>query len=251
MVDVLEALVNRFVHPQRVPTPKGLVSSELAKVRKMIKLSPQLHDDYVKRAENYIEWVQRWGLEGEEVVASCFDLALTLAQGSYYQAVRQEIGAQWEQSRAAALTIVRPPKIIIAELDPQFFYHISIGRKTMEGRAYDPKRFSDIREGDVFKFSLSQRLKHLTGEALEYGLDQADILEAEVGIVNYGPTVHSVYQFGHGKGEDFQPTVSGPSEMLQIQRAAVYYTFPNYPERISQYGFLGIGLRDHRLIRAN
>ncbi len=42
--------------------------------------------------------------------------------------------------------------------------------------------------------------------------------------------------------------INGPSELLNIQRAAAYYLFPGYREKIQKHGFLGIKLVDPKLL---
>ena len=57
-----------------------------------------------------------------------------------------------------------------------------------------------------------------------------------------------MYEYSPAIGSEFQPMVNGVSEIFELQRAAVYYSFPGYVERIRDFGFVGIEIKNHKLI---
>jgi hypothetical protein len=70
--------------------------------------------------------------------------------------------------------------------------------------------------------------------------------------VYFAPTVHGVYQIPKYNGLGFQPMVSElhGHASLQLERAAVYHTFPGYHELIADHGFLGIQVENPLLVTA-
>lgn len=159
----------------------------------------------------------------------------------------------WSRARSTALCKVRDSIEIDMELDPIYFEAILRGSKTYEGRAYKPesgKNYSDIRRNDLIRFRLSRRQEAFANEAAGRGLRPDMDMVCTVREIYFAPTVHGVYQIPRFNGLGFQPMLDGPSEMLQLQRAAVYHTFPGYHELISAHGFLGIQVENPQLVAA-
>lgn len=243
-----------FRWPRR--TPDNHVDRLLAQVRDVTLDQRRLghRDDFLCRLESYLGWAQRYGLGSEQVAGSCTDLARTLSQDRWDAGPRMEKSQAWAERRQAALRTDRPPRTIDMELDPVYFDAILRGRKTFEGRAYKPdsdKDYPDIRHGDTIVFTMSDRQPWFELEAQGYGLSMRDVMVCPVQDVHFAPTVHGVYQMSPDfNGDAFQPMVGvgeSGSEHIQLQRAAVYYSFPGYPELIRDHGFLGIELAGAQL----
>lgn len=252
----LEAIISHMAILERLfgqknYMPKSPVALELASAEKWLAGSP-LRDDLVEKLAQYLRLCMRYGLDGQEIVDSCTDLALTLCRDPDIVAMNEKKIARWEERRKRALSIVRPPRTVAMELDPVFFEGIMTGAKTFEGRAYKPesdKNYPDLREGDFLRFSLSQRRPEFGGQLEEFGLRASMVMIAKVADVYFAPRVHWMYQFNDCSGEDFQPMIDGPLEILNIQRAAVYYKFPGYKDLIEKNGFIGIRVANPVVIK--
>ncbi|HSX27930.1 MAG TPA: hypothetical protein VLF60_00590 [Candidatus Saccharimonadales bacterium] len=208
-------------------------------------------DDYLQRVHTYLSWAKDCALSSERVVQSCIDLAETLTTIPELQESRAAKSADWERKRRSATATRRSSRTVRMELDPIYFAAILRGAKTFEGRAYKPdsdKNYPDIRADDQIQFYLSDREETFTEEARQLGIKAEDVMYCTVQDVFFAPTVHGVYQLPGFDGDAFQPMIQGQSELLQLQRAGVYYTFPGYPELIAQHGFLGIQVHSPRLM---
>lgn len=208
-------------------------------------------DDYLNRVRLYLSFAHKHGLASQAVVYSCIDLAATYTTIPEVTYERKRKLAEWKVARTAALASVRPPRLISMELDPAYFAAILGGTKTYEGRAYKPdsdKNYPDIRSGDMIFFQLSTRQESFPDEAASLGLDQGRAMTCEVGDVLFAPTVHGAYQIPRFNGLGFQPMIQGPGELLQLQWAAVYHTFPGYHELIDEHGFIGIEVVNPALV---
>ena len=230
--------------------PVSLVEQELARLRRGIRAgSPVLSEPVEERYQRYLEFAQSFGLGGEEVVWSCRDLALTLDQR--WKGFESPKTAVWRKIRDEALVKSRPPRMIEMQLYPEYFAAIYRKAKSFEGRAYDPaspKDYPDIRKGDSIVFSVSREVVDWDVRCRTLGLDPQVPMVVEVGRVEFAPLVHWMYQLPGVEGENFQPTISGVSELINLQRAAVYYTFPGYAQKITDHGFVGIEVTNPRLI---
>ena len=225
-----------------------VVSRELKRLR---GISRDMQPD---KLQGYLEWAAMWGLKGQSVVNSCLDLAKTTNQDLWFLQRRKM--EEWNRKRAEFLERLRPPRTIRMQLYPAYFAAISTGVKRYEGRAYNPKsgkNYADLREGDKIVFNICREVEGWREENEQLGIDSDSLMEVKVRVVHYSPTVHGIYQYatrGDSLGGEFQPMIKGNSELLELQRAAVYYTFPAYKQRIIEHGFLGIELREPRLFRA-
>jgi hypothetical protein len=221
--------------------PKFPVDQELNRLRTASGRGfPILPDPLAERYLTYLEFARSCDLLREEITFSCMDLALTLEQIGAEKNPKTEA---WESDRQAALVRARPPREIEMHLYPAYFAAILRGKKCFEGRAYDPnspKNYSDIREGDRVVFRLTREIARWESQCRDLRLNPDVPMAAEVGRVVFAPLVHWMYQLPSVEGEDFQPMISGAPELLNLQRAAVYYTFPGYPQRIRDHGFIGI-----------
>jgi hypothetical protein len=232
--------------------PTSPVESQLAGIEKFEKDFWRL-DDYIYRVRTYLEYAKKCGLGSQAVVDSCVDLAETYTSIPELAERRQAKLDAWNKARAAALEVDREPIEINMELDPIYFEAILRGEKTYEGRAYKPdsdKDYPSIRRGDSIRFRLSNREEGFAEDAISRGLRLDRDMECKVKEVHFAPTVHGIYQIPRFNGLGFQPMISGPGEIIQLQRAAVYHTFPGYHELISEHGFLGIEVEDPKLVAA-
>lgn len=212
----------------------------------------RIQDSFTRQLSIYLDWAAGCGLEGRHIADSCIDLALTLSTDPFIYAFRQEKIRNWTKARSTALTEPRPARDIHMKLDPEFFDYILHRKKTFEGRSYHPgsrHRYADIRPGDRIYFSIDRRLPSWRRDCAQRGIDPSAIMQGVVGQVHFAPLVHWMYQFNDCEADMFQPGITGTSEMLQLQRAGVYYQFPDYPGRIREHGFLGIEIANPRLIR--
>lgn len=233
-------------NPFRRRGPLNPVDSLLTDVRSL-----RVEDEYLQRLDNYLTWAQQHNLSSQTAAESCIDLAMTLSQIPEVALPRQAKTESWRESRQAALAIERQPRTIAMELDPLYFNAILEGCKTFEGRAYKPdsdKLYADIRGGDMLVFDMSGRDTDFNRQARYYGLTMRSRMVCEVVDAFFSPTVHGVYQIPGFDGDAFQPMIRGDSELLQIQRAGVYYSFPGYRELIHEHGFLGIQVSKPQLI---
>lgn len=210
-------------------------------------------DDYLHRVRNYLRYAKNCGLDSRSIVDSCVDLAETYTDIPEVMELRQSKLEAWHKARRAALLVDRDPIEISMELDPVYFQAILQGNKTYEGRAYKPesdKNYPDIRSGDRIRFRLSDRKLEFADDAARRGLEPRFDMMCTVKQIHFAPTVHGMYQIPRFNGLGFQPMYSGPSEALQLQRAAVYHTFPGYHQLIEQHGFLGIHVEHPQLVGA-
>ncbi|PIS14021.1 hypothetical protein COT65_01135 [Candidatus Shapirobacteria bacterium CG09_land_8_20_14_0_10_47_13] len=108
--------------------------------------------------------------------------------------------------------------LLIRETDRWVFEAIKAGQKTIETRAATPK-YQKIKIGDVLVFVCGQdRLeKQVAGVSLFAGLDQ---LLAKIDL------------------KEIMPSVSSPQDAKKI-----WYSFPNYREKIKQYGLVAWRLK--------
>ena len=221
------------------------VEQELASVRKVL---PNCSDDpYVEAYYGYLGFAQDCGLGGKHIVLSCRDLAIT--KDSELHAQEQSKVRGWEATRRESGAIAREKREVTMKLYPQYFEGILRGVKKYEGRAYDPgsdKDYANLREGDSIVYSISQEFPGWQEEVKKWGLEANMRMKCEVGRIFFAPTVHGMYQYTPALGAEFQPYLSGVSELLQLQRVGVYYSFPGYPEKISKHGFRGIEMRNPR-----
>lgn len=203
------------------------------------------HIDYfLDRYRNNLTHALGRGLTDQAAVSACVDLAETRAvmNGDYFYAdiFASKIQA-WDEAVDAALAVERLPRTVHMELDPEYFQAMLCGRKTIEGRAYDPgsnKNYPDIRAGDLATYTLSQRNPAFAAQLGAMGLQSGLVMVRPVAQVHFAPTVASMYETVGEIGEHFQPMLSGIHNALA--RIAVYHGFPNYSERIGEHGFLGI-----------
>lgn len=242
----LEKFTQRFKEGNSELTP---IESELIHVREVIKRLPPWNSVFENRYLTYLEFAHMFGLTTRNVVDSCFDLALTY--DPFFKEVETEKQNFWEARRQKALQVTRPPRKIQMQLYPGYFSAILRGEKPFEGRAYDPvseKRYEDIRAGDRIVFNICQETQDWEAECERLGLNPLMLMELTVVDVYFAPRVHWMYQYTNNVGADFQPMITGPSELLALQRAGVYYTIPGYKEKIDEYGFIGIEIENPRLI---
>lgn len=245
MIEIRKFLERRREQP-------SLLKAELSKVRKTLERRSGLYflnDPYLEGAEMYLEWALRCGLGGQAIIDSCYDLALLKDEKLALAFNREKIEA-WEKARKSSLAVKREPTKIQMQLYPEYFAAILSGRKTHEGRAYDPqseKAYHDIRQGDLVVFSICQEFSGWEDDCRRFDLKPNMIMATQVADILFAPTVHWMYQYCPCVGEEFQPMINGPSELLYLQRAAVYYSFPGYKERIRNHGFVGIRLEKPRL----
>lgn len=212
------------------------------------------HDDYIYRVHSYLQYSKECGLSSRAVADSCIDLAETYTTIPEITEMHNEKLEAWRKARKHATKVARRPITINMELDPLYFEAILCGSKTYEGRAYKPdsnKNYPDIRRDDCIRFRLSTRQEWFVDDALSRGLHPDRVMECTVKEIYFAPTVHGMYQIPQFCGLGFQPMISGPSEMLQLQRAAVYHTFPGYHDLICEHGFLGIHIEHPQLVAAN
>jgi hypothetical protein len=212
-------------------------------------------DDYLRRVHTYLRYARECGLSSQAIADSCIDLAETYSQVNEVIAMRQDKQRAWDEARKVALSVDRKPIDIDMELDPVYFEAILRGIKRYEGRAYKPdssKNYPDIRRKDRIHFHLSGRKEEFSDEAVNRGLSLTMELVCTVGDVHFAPTVHGVYQIPRFNGLGFQPMVDerDGNASLQLERAAVYHTFPGYHELIEAHGFLGIQVEQPQLATA-
>lgn len=211
------------------------------------------YDDYLHRIRNYLDFAQGCGLGSQPIVDSCIDLAETYTDIPEVVDMRQAKLDAWKSARETALRVERDPIEIQMELDPIYFEAILCGKKTYEGRAYKPssdKNYPGIRQNDRIRFHLSNREEGFADDAATRGLSSDMDMVCTVREIYFAPTVHGMYQIPRFNGLGFQPMINGTSEMLQLQRAAVYHTFPGYHDLISEHGFLGIQVENPELVPA-
>ena len=233
--------IERF---KRKPQEKDVIELTKATVARLARTNPARSDYYFDKLHGYLSFAVECGLRGEEILLSCFDLADAL--DPYYRALDWRVKTDfWFQETGKYKDIAREPRSITMQLYPQYFAAILDGRKKYEGRAFDPfsdKIYADIRQGDRIIFNINKEVNGWFKECVTLNLEPGMLMECLVGRVLFAPTVHGVYQFNVNLGEEFQPVVTGTSEILQLQRAAIYYSFPDYARKIRDYGFLGIEL---------
>lgn len=223
------------------------VYSELNKLKHLLKKYP--YDMYVHKAHSYMSYAASLGLDGEHIVASCYDLALT--KDEFLWAAEQTKAFLWNELRFSALKTERAARLIDMKLYPIYFSAILKGIKQFEGRAFDPtsdKNYPDIRKDDQILFTVDPNAPDIESECKFYDLDQKQRMQLTVSEIYHSSTVHGMYQYCPCVGNEFQPMINGPSELLQLQRAAVYYTLPDYPRKIAAHGFIGIKLENPRII---
>lgn len=200
-------------------------------------------NEYLSRAETYLSFAKELGLDGEAIVHSCYDLAASLTSDPYIRAENRRKINIWERISKSNLAESRGTRTIEMNLDPIYFYSILNQKKSFEGRAYDPnsiKNYPNIRSGDIIIFALTNRKFEHFEECERMGLREGMKMQVDVGRIFFSPLVHWMYEFNPPSGKDFQPNIDGPSEILQLQSAAVYYMFPGYPQKINDNGFVGI-----------
>lgn len=210
-------------------------------------------DDYIWRVRSYLGYANECGLGSQAVVDSCLDLAETYTDVHEVSEARRAKLEAWNRARQDALLVDREPIEIDMELDPIYFEAILRGSKTFEGRAYKPdsdKNYPGIRANDRIRFRLSNRQEAFAEDAVRRGLTPANDMICTVREVYFAPTVHGMYQIPRFNGLGFQPMINGTSELIQLQRAAVYHTFPGYHELIGSHGFLGIQVQNPQLVGA-
>jgi hypothetical protein len=243
MLEILRSILE--VRRQSVPS----VDQELARLRKDAgRQFPVFSDTLEERLYTYLEFARTCGLHQREIVLSCVDLALTLEQ--MWQGLELPKINAWGKARREALVKARPQRVIEMQLYPEYFSAIFAKRKVFEGRAYDPdspKDYPDMREGDRIVFKVCREIPEWESRCQNLGINPDIPMVAEVGRIKFAPLVHWMYQLPGVEGESFQPMISGASELINLQRAAVYYSFPGYAERIMDHGFVGIEVRDPRL----
>jgi len=228
------------------------VDSLLCKVESLYS-DINYYDDYTYRVRSYLRYAKGCELNTQDIVDSCVDLAETYTDIPELVEARQSKLDAWRKARDAALSVERASIEIDMELDPIYFEAILRGDKTYEGRAYKPKsdkNYPDIRSGDCIRFQLSNRKEEFIDEAMRRGLRFDSDMICTVKEIYFTPTVHGMYQIPRFSGLGFQPMIDGPGEMLQLQRAAVYHTFPGYHELIGEHGFLGIQIENPQLVMA-
>lgn len=210
-----------------------------------------IRDSYTEKLELYLDWAQNCGLDGEHIVLSCIDLAQTLTDVPFFQAINAEKIMHWQKARQAALSVDRSPKIIPMKLDPLYFALILKKTKMYEGRAWNPEsahNYTDMRQGDTVRFSVDTRTENWSEASTAFGISSDFVMDGILENIYFAPLVHWMYQFTPCEADEFQPSIYGASELLQLQRAAVYYTFPDYTERIQENGFLGLEIFNPHLI---
>jgi|GEM_PF-2709996 len=208
-------------------------------------------DDYIWRVRTYLDLARHCALRSSALVNSCIDLAETLTDIPELTTRNEMKRVAWKSKRTEALRLQREPRMIAMELDPIYFDAILAGRKTFEGRAYKPdsdKNYPDIRRGDQIYFQLSLRQGDFPSQAAQFGLSANEGMLCTVDGIYFAPTVHGMYQMPEFDGDAFQPMINGTSEVIQLQRAAVYHTFPGYHELIGAHGFLGIKVENPQLV---
>ena len=210
-------------------------------------------DDYIWRIRTYLNYAKECNLGSRAVVDSCVDLAETYTDVYEVAEMRRAKRDAWNAARESALMIEREPTEINMELDPIYFEAILRGVKTYEGRAYKPgsdKNYPDMRRNDRIRFRLSNRREDFAEDAACRGLSSDTDMVCTVKEIYFAPTVHGMYQIPKFNGLGFQPMIEGASELIQLQRAAIYHTFPGYHELIGQHGFLGIQVENPQLVDA-
>ncbi|MBN1169111.1 hypothetical protein JXA63_04440 [Candidatus Woesebacteria bacterium] len=228
-------------------TPDPL-QKELSKVQYAISKRSR-EDPYYNQLLTNLEIAQYFGLEGEYIVHSCRDLAELAYDPTGDNFVKKQT---WMRAKETVYMRERTSgRMITMKLYPQYYAAIQRGFKTFEGRAYDPqssKRYADIKKGDAILFEVNKEIENWEEECKHLSIDPDKRLETDVGQVFYGALVHEVFQMCPRLGVEFQPMISGPSELINLQRAAVYYSFPEYSRRISENGFIGIEVLNPRLV---
>lgn len=246
-------MLDRLLGRERSPSVAfGSVNDQITAVRRQLeKREGWGSQGYYEKLESYLEFARECGLDGNIIVHSCFDLAATLSPDFCRQAENNKKIENWKKLRSESLKVGRGARKISMNLDPAYFQAILVRDKSFEGRAFDPdsiKNYQDIRSGDVIEFTLRNRDSWQKDQCKQLGVKEGMAMEANVEDVLFSPLVHWMYQFNHCDGGDFQPRISGPSELICLQSAGVYYEFPDYPDRIGKYGFIGIEVNNPKLI---
>ncbi len=182
--------------------------------------------------------------DNKSTYLSCCDLATTI-DPLVYADEQRVLGGVWNERRNVALSLRTEQRRLRMNLHPKYFAAIRCGRKTYEGRAYDPKSvkaYEDIFPGDEIRFALDPESPDFENELAQNGLVSSEEMFCIVQDVYFTPTVHGMFRCFPELGEAFQPMINWHLDLYQLQSAAVYYSFPGYPERIADFGFVGIGL---------
>lgn len=184
-------------------------------------------------------------LDGLSVVAACFDIAATRCHMRAVQGLNHGRGIifqfdhnTWNDCRRVDLE----SREVEMNLYPEFFEQIALGWKTYEGRAWkknDVKNYEGLREGDTIVFTQIDRS----------GKKSNTRMRCEIGQIVHGTNVYDAYlQTESGTGIEFQPAITGNREADLIRRVSVYYEFPGYYQVINSAGFLGIRVRNPKLL---
>ena len=218
------------------------VSIELDRAKQVWKRWPT--DEYLNRVITYLELAKECGLWNTGAVLSCQDLA-GLVSPEIQSRNQSKIDA-WRQVAAGYFAVPRPQRVLAMQLDPEYFIAILMGKKQYEGRAYDPrspKRYADLRPTDEVIFTVNKDQPN-EDECRKWGVDPNWCMRAQIEEINFAPSVHYMFQYlpGIDVGAEFQPFKTGMAELVQLGRAATYYSFPEYPKKIQTHGFLGIKL---------
>lgn len=218
------------------------VEVELLQAKKAASRWP---DPYLNKLIIYLEFALDLGLNSREILLSCRDLAGLV--DPEVLVCHQKLHRNWQMAVTRVVNISRPPRTITMQLEPEYFRGILDGIKTYEGRAWDPgspKNYADLRSGDLITFTVNRERPNWLNQCSWWRINPGQKMTVSIEGIYFQPSVHAMYQFAPevDVGAEFQPYKNGASELLQLQRAATYYGFPGYPEKISQYGFLGIKL---------
>ena len=73
-------------------------------------------------------------------------------------------------------------------------------------------------------------------------------MTCSVGGVYFSSTVHGMFEFNPIEGQEFQPNIGGPGELLNLETVARYYSFPEYKYRNGAFGFIGIEVLNPTLV---
>ncbi|MEA3357262.1 MAG: hypothetical protein U9Q67_02410, partial [Patescibacteria group bacterium] len=134
------------------------------------------------------------------------------------------------------------PRTIEMQLYPVYFALIQGGRKSVEGRAFNPdstKDYPNVRRGDQIKFTVSREIDTWEEDCNRLGIVPDSVMIGTIRRVRFGPLVQAVFH-NHkiSAGELFQPILRHIADPVStsIIRAARYYEIPGYPELIRTHG---------------
>lgn len=212
-----------------------------AEIKALQKTSKTRGSDYQNLALSFLKLSLAAGFVSELALYSCWDLAATVTTDPKIKTQNQSKIDRWMALRAASNRPVG--RNLSLELDPIFYCLIASKKKGFEGRAADfdnDRRYYDL-VGNRVTFTVSRRNPEELDTFRGEGLHPNSIMSGFVDQVLFAPTVHAMFNLVKDNGQTFQPQIDDPNPLIaRLKRAAVYYSFPDYPERIKRDGFFGI-----------